>query len=152
MPEGDTVVVRVRVARVPVRGGPRATRVIAPPVEGQERGPGRGAEGTGPGPDPGRTGSYDRTVVRRTMGDVSYSGSGGVGGVGDCTCLVPTIVDFGETSGPRIDRIPQTRPPWWRRQYRELKKLLFSTPSYVSNRSLWTISERKDTQTAPHAF
>ena len=29
--------------------------------------------------------------------------------------------DLRETTGPRIDRIPSTRPPWWRRQYRELK-------------------------------
>ena len=33
------------------------------------------------------------------------------------------------TSGPRIDRIPPARPPWWARQYRELKKLFFSAPS-----------------------
>ena len=32
------------------------------------------------------------------------------------------------TSGPRIDRIPPTRPPWRRRQFRELKKLIFSAP------------------------
>ena len=50
-------------------------------------------------------------------------------GVGDYPCLVPTIGDPGETSGPRIDRIPSTRPPWWRRQYRDLKKLLFLAPS-----------------------
>ena len=29
-----------------------------------------------------------------------------------------TLGALGETSGPRIDRIPSTRPPWWRRQYR----------------------------------
>ena len=57
------------------------------------------------------------------------AGSGGVGGVGDCTCLPPTLDDLGDTSGPRIDRIPSTRPPWWRRQYRELKKIFFSPPS-----------------------
>ena len=37
--------------------------------------------------------------------------------------------DLGETSGPRIDRIPPTRPPWWRRQYRDIKKLIFLAPS-----------------------
>ena len=37
--------------------------------------------------------------------------------------------DLGESSGPRIDRIPPTRPPWRRRQFRELKKLIFSPPS-----------------------
>ena len=50
-------------------------------------------------------------------------------GVGDCACLVQTLCDLGETSGPRIDRFPPTRPPWWDRQYRELKKLFFSAPS-----------------------
>ena len=34
-----------------------------------------------------------------------------------------------ETSGSRTDWIPPTRPPWRRRQYRELKKLIFSAPS-----------------------
>ena len=32
------------------------------------------------------------------------------------------------TSGPRIDRFPPTRPSWRDRQFRELKKLLFSPP------------------------
>ena len=68
----------------------------------------------------------NRGIAQSTLGDVSYSGSGGVGGVGDCTCLLPTLGALGETSGPRIDRIPSTRPPWWwRRQYRELKNLVF---------------------------
>ena len=49
--------------------------------------------------------------------------------VGDCPCLVSTLGGPGETSGPRIDRIPPTRPPRWRRQFRELKKLIFSAPS-----------------------
>ena len=49
--------------------------------------------------------------------------------VGDCPCLVPTLGGLGDTSGPRIDRFPLTRAPWWRRQYRELKKLVFSAPS-----------------------
>ena len=59
--------------------------------------------------------------AQRTMGDVSYSRRGGVGGVGDCTCIVPTPNGLRGTSGPRIDRIPPTRPPWRRRQFRELK-------------------------------
>ena len=71
----------------------------------------------------------NRGIAQRTMGDVSYSRSAGVGGVGDCTRLLRTLGGLGETSGPRIDRIPPTRPPWWRRQYRELKKLIFSPPS-----------------------
>ena len=34
-----------------------------------------------------------------------------------------------ETSGPRMDRILPARPPWRRRQFRELKKLIFLAPS-----------------------
>ena len=71
----------------------------------------------------------NRGIAQRTLGDVSYAGSGGVGGVGDCTRPVSTLGGLGDTSGPRIDRIPPTRPPWWDRQYRELKKLIFSAPS-----------------------
>ena len=67
----------------------------------------------------------NRGIAQRTLGDVSYSGSGGVG---DCACLVPTLANFGETSGPRIDRIPPTCPPWRDRQYRGLKKLIFLAP------------------------
>ena len=63
----------------------------------------------------------NRIIAQRTMGDVSYSRSGGVGGVGDCTRLDPILSDPWETSGPRIDRFPPTRPPWWDRQYRELQ-------------------------------
>ena len=54
-----------------------------------------------------------RGIAQRTLGDVSYSGSGGVG---DCPRLISTLGDPRETSGPRIDRIPLTRPSWWRRQ------------------------------------
>ena len=67
--------------------------------------------------------------LRCILADVSLAGSGGVRGVGDCTCIVPTLSALREASGPQIDRIPPTRPPWRRRQYRELKKLLFSPPS-----------------------
>ena len=63
------------------------------------------------------------------LADVSYAGSGRACGVGDCTCIVSTLGDLGETSGPRIDRIQPARTPWRRRQHRELKKLLFSPPS-----------------------
>ena len=55
----------------------------------------------------------NRGIAQRTLGDVSYSGSGGVG---DCPRLISTLGDPRETSGPRIDRIPLTRPSWWRRQ------------------------------------
>ena len=68
----------------------------------------------------------ERGIAQRTLGDVSYSGSGGVG---DCPRLIPTLGDPWKTAGPRIDRIPLMRPPWWRRRYRELKKLVFSAPS-----------------------
>ena len=67
-----------------------------------------------------------RGIAQRTLGDVSYSGSGGVG---DCPRLIPTLGDPWETAGPRIDKIPLARPPWWCRQYRELKKLFFLGPS-----------------------
>ena len=71
--------------------------------------------------------SWSRAIERK--GPCIYvctDGSRRACGVGDCTCLLPTLGVFGETSGPRIDRIPPTRPPWRRRQYRELKKLFFS--------------------------
>ena len=74
--------------------------------------------------------SWSRAMERK--GPCLYEctdGSGRACGVGDCPCLVPTLSDPGETSGPRIDRIPPTRPPWWDRQNRELKKLFFSAPS-----------------------
>ena len=56
------------------------------------------------------------------------AGSGGVGGVGDCTCIFLTPSDPRETSGQRIDRTQPARPSWRDRQYRELKKLIFSAP------------------------
>jgi hypothetical protein len=48
---------------------------------------------------------------------------------GRLTIYRPTLSDPRETSGPRIDRIPSTRPSWRDRQYRELKKIIFSPPS-----------------------
>ena len=63
-----------------------------------------------------------------TCTDMYIDGSTRACGVGDCARLVPTLGGLGDTTGPRIDRIPPTRPPWWRRQYRELKKLIFSAP------------------------
>ena len=71
----------------------------------------------------------NRGIAQRTMGDVSYSRSGGVGGAGDCARLLATLGDFGETSGPRIDRIPPTHPPRRRRQYRDIQKLIFLAAS-----------------------
>jgi hypothetical protein len=75
-------------------------------------------------------GSWSRAMERK--GPCLYvctDGSGRACGVGDCTCLLWSESDPRETSGPRIDRIPPTRPSWRRRQYRELKKLIFSAPS-----------------------
>ena len=75
---------------------------------------------------------------------ISTDGSARACGVGDCTCPIPTKSDFRETSGPRIDGIPPTRPSWRDCQYRELKKIFFSPPSKcpidlfgpVSNRTI----------------
>ena len=74
--------------------------------------------------------SWPRAIERK--GPCLYvctDGSARACGVGDCPCLIPTISDHPETLGPRIDRFPLTRPPWWRRQYRDIKKLFFSPPS-----------------------
>ena len=66
--------------------------------------------------------------AQRTLLYVCTDGSAHACGVGDCPRLVPTLGGPGETSGPQINRFPSTRPPWWGRQYRELK-LIFSAPS-----------------------
>ena len=71
----------------------------------------------------------DLWAAEHLSSHVSTDGSARACGVGDCACIVPTLGDAGETSGPRIDRIPPTRPPWRRRQFRELKKLIFLAPS-----------------------
>ena len=60
---------------------------------------------------------------------VCTDGSRRACGVGACACLLPTKSGPWETSGPQIDRIPSTRPSWRDRQYRELKKIIFSPPS-----------------------
>ena len=70
----------------------------------------------------------NRGIAQRTLGDVPYSRSDGVGGVGDCARLLATLGDLRETSGPRIDRIQPARPSWRDRQFRELKKLIFLAP------------------------
>ena len=74
--------------------------------------------------------SWSRAIERK--GPCLYvctDGSRRACGVGACARLLPTKSGLRETSGPRIDRIPATRPPWRRRQYREVKKLFFSAPS-----------------------
>ena len=55
-----------------------------------------------------------------------------------------------ETSGLRMDRIQPVQPPLpvEARRPRIKKKVFLFGPQYVSHRSLWTISEPKDTQTA----
>ena len=81
-------------------------------------------------------------------GDVSYTGSGGVRGVGDCTRLVSdperpprdlrttNRQDSAGTAAVAASSISR------------IKKINFFCPQYVSHCSLWTSSERKDTQTA----
>ena len=89
--------------------------------------------------------SWSRAIERK--GPCLYvctDGSRRACGVGACARLLPTKSDPRETSGPQIDRIPSTRPSWRDRQYRELKKLIFSAPSKcpidlfgpVSNRTI----------------
>ena len=73
---------------------------------------------------------FDLTAMHAAQ-YVSTDRSGRSRGVGACARLVPTISALRATSGPQIDRFPSTRPPWWRRQYRELKKLFFSAPISV---------------------
>ena len=70
--------------------------------------------------------------VRALLGtclDLSTDGSAHACGVGDCSRLERTPSDPCETSSAGIDRFPLARPPWRRRQYRELKKLFFWAPS-----------------------
>ena len=74
--------------------------------------------GLGPWPD----------VWLRELPYISTDGSARACGVGVCPCTVMTSSDPRETSGPRIDRIQPARPSWRRRQFRELKKLIFSAP------------------------
>ena len=68
-------------------------------------------------------------LAERNARYVSIDGSGRACGVGDCTCLHNDPRRPRGDPGPRIDRIPPTRPSWWRRQFRELKKLFFLAPS-----------------------
>ena len=74
-------------------------------------------------------GSWSRAMERKgTCLYVCTAGSPRACGVGVCTCIVPTLSELRETSGPRIDRIPLARPTPLARQYRELKKLIFLAP------------------------
>ena len=86
------------------------------------------------------------TGWRCILADVSYAGSGRACGVGDCACLVPILGDLGETSGPRIDRFPPTRPSWRDRQYRELKKVFFSAPRKCPIGLFGPVANRNDTR------
>ena len=75
-------------------------------------------------------GSWSRAVERK--GPCLYvctDGSRRACGVGACACIVQTLSELRETSGPRIDKIPLARPTPLARQYRKLKKLIFLAPS-----------------------
>ena len=79
-------------------------------------------------PKPGRLGLWP-DVWLRELPYISTDGSDRAWSVGRLHMSSTTLSDLRETSGPRIDRIPPTRPPRRDRQYRELKKLFFSPPS-----------------------
>ena len=90
----------------------------------------------------------NRGIAQRTMGDVSYTGSGGVGGVGVCTRPLQTQKrPQGDLRAPprqdSIDAAVMARPSTSRHQ-----GINFFGPQEVSHCSLWTISERNGTQTA----
>ena len=73
--------------------------------------------------------SWSRAMERK--GPCLYvctDGSRRACGVGACARLLSTKSDLRETSGPRIDRIPSTRPPWWRRQISRINKFIFFGP------------------------
>ena len=75
--------------------------------------------------------SWSRAIERK--GPCLYvctDGSRRACGVGACARLVATLGAPRETSGPRIDRFPSTRPPWCCRQYRDVQKLIFLAPSF----------------------
>ena len=93
--------------------------------------------------------SWSRAIERK--GPCLYvctDGSRRACGVGACARLVATLGAPSETSGPRIDRFPSTRPPWCRRQYRELKKLIFSAPSKCPIDIFGALANRMMLQTA----
>ena len=74
--------------------------------------------------------SWSRAIERK--GPCLYvctDGSRRACGVGARARLIATLGAPRETSGPRIDRFPSTRPPWCRRQYRDIQKLIFLAPS-----------------------
>ena len=99
----------------------------------------RSGVGGSPTPHAPALGALQRALDRKPGGlglwpdvwlrELAIDGSARACGIGDCPCLVSTLSDLGETSGPRIDRIPPTRPSWRDRQYRELKIIPFSAPS-----------------------
>ena len=69
----------------------------------------------------------ERAVAREL---VDYAPSPGACGVGDCARLLTTLGDPGETFGPRIDRIPQARPPCGvGGRAPRIKKIPFPAPS-----------------------
>ena len=74
--------------------------------------------------------SWSRAIERK--GPCLYvctDGSARACGVGDCTCIVPTLGDPRETYLAGIDRIPLARPPWTVGRPRpRIKKFPFSAP------------------------
>ena len=64
-------------------------------------------------------------MAERVARYVSIDGSARACGVGACPRLIRPKNDPREISGLQIDRIPSTRPPWWRRQYMLIRTRLF---------------------------
>ena len=71
--------------------------------------------------------------AQRNLLILCTDGSRRARGVGDCPCLVPTVSDPGETSGPRIDRIPTDALAMARMSISRMKKNIFFAPPYVSH-------------------
>ena len=70
--------------------------------------------------------------AQRNLLILCTDGSRRARGVGDCPCLVPTVSDPGETSGPRIDRIPTDALAMAASSISRMKKNIFFAPPYVS--------------------
>ena len=71
--------------------------------------------------------------AQRNLLILCTDGSRRARGVGDCPCLVPTVSDPGETSGPRIDRIPTDALAMAASSISRIKKNIFFAPPYVSH-------------------
>ena len=71
--------------------------------------------------------------AQRNLLILCTDGSRRARGVGDCPCLVPTVSDPGETSGPRIDRIPTDALAMAASSISRIKKIIFLAPQEVSH-------------------